>query len=423
VLVQALLHLTYCSETPRDIKDSWHWMSISISMARSAGLHQNPETLGFDSRTAGLRKRVWWSCYTRDLLIALSMRRPLLIQDEDCSVPMLQLQDFDTKSLSPVLIRLLGVSCSAADAPRRLRMAAVCVEKAKLCVSIGHILSSQYCVLSRRIEGDRNQATVTLVPKKSPSEIGEIVKCGHELNSWYKNLPEEAHYRSENAHRGKCLGVEKVHLATLAMTYFASTSALYRPHVLPSTILEGFPEMSGLSRRKVSEAACGIAKIAGDLLDLDLAVYLPSIGVTALLPAAVNHLLELGSVETPCLELSPWHFFQCIQVLQRLGERHAVAEQAVSFLASVIKKMNINEQVMQSEARNIIHEAGLKLDEAERVPAFPCTKSTISESCSEAEIPSQHSFMSEAGTSPGATEAGIDVNLDYWINMDEDHRD
>src|SRR6266498_697172 len=136
VIVQALILLTYWSETPRDVKDGWHWMSVSITIARSAGLHQNPDTLNFDRKTAGLRKRIWWSCYMRDRLIALSMRRPLLIQDEDCSVPMLMLDDFETDALSLGALRLLGAYSSAAKASRRAQLAIMCIEKAKLCVCI-----------------------------------------------------------------------------------------------------------------------------------------------------------------------------------------------------------------------------------------------------------------------------------------------
>jgi hypothetical protein len=32
-------------------------------------------------------KRIWWSTYTRDRLIALGMRRPMRVKDDDCDVP------------------------------------------------------------------------------------------------------------------------------------------------------------------------------------------------------------------------------------------------------------------------------------------------------------------------------------------------
>ena len=94
-LVQALLLLTYYYETPDDQKDTWHWMGVATSVAHTIGLHRNPENTNLDPKRAKLWKRIWWSTYMRDRLIALGMRRPTRIKTEDFDVPMLTLDDFE----------------------------------------------------------------------------------------------------------------------------------------------------------------------------------------------------------------------------------------------------------------------------------------------------------------------------------------
>jgi HSP20 family molecular chaperone IbpA len=42
-----------------------------------------------------LWKRIWWSCFMRDRLVALGMRRPTRIKAEDYDVPMLREEDFE----------------------------------------------------------------------------------------------------------------------------------------------------------------------------------------------------------------------------------------------------------------------------------------------------------------------------------------
>ncbi|CRK15197.1 hypothetical protein BN1708_017356, partial [Verticillium longisporum] len=83
VLVQALLLMTYWYETPDDQKDTWHWMGVAISLAHTIGLHRNPATTSMPLRKQKLWKRIWWSCFMRDRLVALGMRRPTRIKDED----------------------------------------------------------------------------------------------------------------------------------------------------------------------------------------------------------------------------------------------------------------------------------------------------------------------------------------------------
>ena len=149
-LVQALLLMTYWYETPDDQKDTWHWMGVAISLSHTIGLHRNPtKSLALDGKGKKLWKRVWWSCVMRDRLVALGMRRPTRIKSEDCDVPMLTLEDFDIDidvSNIPLFSEEGETYEQAINRQRQLSI--MCIEKAKLCICISHVLTAQYSVLN-----------------------------------------------------------------------------------------------------------------------------------------------------------------------------------------------------------------------------------------------------------------------------------
>ena len=336
--------MTYWYETPDDQKDTWHWMGVSLSLAHTIGLHRNPEQSNMDLSRQRLWKRIWWSCFMRDRLIALGMRRPTRIKNEDCDVPMLVLDDFDIEPLPVELVRMLGGCPAVRDSAKRLKLAKMCIEKAKLCLCISHVLAAQYSVLSHKF-GGTTETTMMLVPKKSAAESIEVMDCDQELDRWYQNLGEDLRYRvpgskeRANEHDGDVL---TVHRALLNMIFLTTSSALHRPQVLPATpsptVAVGLQE---LSRKRVRDAATEITEVAQDLHDLDLVRFLPTTGVTVLLPAVIIHLLDIKSSDTTLRNASLRRFYQCMQVLQRLREMYASADFAFSFLEAAIRKANI----------------------------------------------------------------------------------
>ncbi|KAK3062236.1 hypothetical protein LTS18_004549, partial [Coniosporium uncinatum] len=193
-LVQALLLLTYYYETPDDQKDTWHWMGVATSIAHTIGLHRNPERSNMDSKRTKLWKRIWWSTYMRDRLIALGMRRPTRIKSEDYDVPMLTLDDFEIAAIPESVTCVPPTTSVARDVEMQRAMAVMCIEKAKLCLCISHVLSKQYCVLNNNQGLLNDRTTMMLLPKKLDPETCEVKACDEELQSWYDNLPPEAAY-------------------------------------------------------------------------------------------------------------------------------------------------------------------------------------------------------------------------------------
>ncbi|KAI9732562.1 MAG: hypothetical protein M1834_003897 [Cirrosporium novae-zelandiae] len=347
-LVQALLLMTYWYETPDDQKDTWHWMGVAISLAHTIGLHRNPDKTNMDPKRRCLWKRMWWSCFMRDRLIALGMRRPTRIKSEDFDVPMLELDDFQFQPI-PEEMSCLPTECRVArDVDQIKQLAVMCIQKAKLCLCISHVLAAQYSVLSSHPPGVSTATTMMLVPKKTGSELDEIESCDTELQTWFDEMPDLTRYSvgpPQNLKPGD--EVLFLHRGLLNMVYWTTISALHRPQVLPSGSTEA-PNIDGslreVSRDKVRQAAREITRIARDLQRLELIRFLPTTGVTVLLPAIIIHLLDIKSSNEEVRRNSLHSFLLCMQAMQRLREIYASADFGTQFLEAAIRKAGIQLQ-------------------------------------------------------------------------------
>ncbi|THC91329.1 hypothetical protein EYZ11_009215 [Aspergillus tanneri] len=364
-LVQSLLLMTYWYETPDDQKDTWHWMGVSLSLAHTIGLHRDPGNSRMSLRRQRMWKRIWWSTYTRDRLIALGMRRPMRVKDDDCDVPMLTLDDFEFYPFSPEIVSMVGNSEILQSVSHQKQLALMFIEKAKLCLCVSHVLSAQYSVLSHKFGGTM-ETTMMLVPKKSSAETFEVRRCDQELEDWLAHLPVEIKYSP--AAPSNLTEVQEVlhsHRALLKMVYLTTSSALHRPQVLPAI---PFPstdaELQEISRNKVRFAAVEITNIAQDLHSLDLTRYFPTTGVTVLLPAVIIHLLDIKSSDPNIRMTSLQRFYQCMRILQRLREIYASADFATSFLEAAIRKAGIQLTVSPQDVQS---GSGNKLGVAARV--------------------------------------------------------
>jgi hypothetical protein len=358
-LVQSLLLMTYWYETPDDQKDTWHWMGVSLSLAHTIGLHRDPANSRMDVRRQRMWKRIWWSTYTRDRLIALGMRRPMRVKDDDCDVPMLTLNDFEFHPFSREIVSMVGNSEILQSVAHQRELASMFIEKAKLCLCVSHVLSAQYSVLSHKFGGTM-ETTMMLVPKKSAAETFEVRRCDQELEDWLAHLPSEIQYApAAPAKLSEAQEVLHSHRALLKMVYLTTSSALHRPQVLPAVPFPSMDtELQDMSRNKVRFAAIEITNIAQDLHSLDLTRYFPTTGVTVLLPAVIIHLLDIKSSDQNVRMTSLQRFYQCMRILQRLREIYASADFATSFLEAAIRKAGIQLTVPPQELQKRYNNSG-----------------------------------------------------------------
>lgn len=363
-MIQAILLMTYWYETPDDQKDTWHWMGVAVSLAHTIGLHRNPDNSNMEPRRKKLWKRIWWSCVMRDRLVALGMRRPMRIRDnEDTEVPMLTLEDFeiDPEELngSP-LAQDFTVEEKKRYIEEQTQLAIMCVHKAKLCCIIAQVISAQYNVLNTNhgsIGADGStRTTMLLLPKALDPNIAELDQCDDILSKWALELPEVARWKPLTGDEGEVNKILGLHRNLLHLVYCTTVSALHRPQVLPTPgRTRQSKDFHERSRSKVRQAAQQLSKLADELLEYDLVRYLPTTGVTVMLPAIIVHLLDIKSSNPAARDASMEGFGLCMLVMQGLRQIYAAADFACKFLEAAIRKADIS-----IEENQIIREKILK---------------------------------------------------------------
>ncbi|GAB7356554.1 hypothetical protein MBLNU459_g7290t2 [Dothideomycetes sp. NU459] len=345
-LVQALLLMTYWYESPQDIKDTWHWMGISLSLTQVLGFHRDPEHLSIGLRTKRRQKRIWWSCFMRDRLLALGIRRPARIRPGDFSVPMLTIDDFETTSLPSNLLRSVCDSPLAQDSESRKTMALACIEMAKLCVCIGDVLFSQYSILGDATITAENDAMTMVMPKHSTEQVQGLARCDAELGDWSQSMNAGCRYKAMSARTVKDLDDTKrmmrLHQAQLNMIYLTTVTVLHRPHALQPPSGEDDGASSRHSRAKVTEAATGMSEIAYDLHHQGHLRYLSTSSIPAILWATLSHLTDISSARDDVRFSSIGRFYQCLQALEELRDMYASADHAVWFLEAVVRKSGVH---------------------------------------------------------------------------------
>lgn len=129
-VIQSLFLISFMRAGALLEKDTRHWLGAAVSLAQSKALHRSAGRA--DDQNAKLRRRIWWSLYTRDRQCAAALGLPNRIRDEDCDFESLEPSDFD---------HAYGPSVSAKEAREYATYAVGMAELAKL---LGQIVHSGY---------------------------------------------------------------------------------------------------------------------------------------------------------------------------------------------------------------------------------------------------------------------------------------
>jgi hypothetical protein len=369
-LLQSLLLMTFWYDAPADEKDTWHWMGVSLSLAQVMGIHRNPENLKISPMAKRLRIRLWWSCFMRDRLLALGIRRPARIRPDEFNVPMLTLDDFDTGPVSDEVRMLLGWPALPQNTEQEPNLPLTCIELAKLCICIGHILLSQYSVVEDDPISSKYFTSVMVFPRKTDEQGKELEKCDEELREWYEGLNPCSRYtpyvpgsvqKEEEADR-----ITRLHQSSLHMIYLTALGILHRPEIVRASSNAAAGGNPGkLSRQKVTDAAIQMTQLAYDMQLQNQLRYLSTSSIPAFVSAALIHLFEIRSTQEDVRNVSIGRFFQCAHVLHQLQDMYASADYAVHFLESVVQKTGIQVPVLS-----------LKYLPSSRGPGNPNTSAT-----------------------------------------------
>ncbi len=356
--------MTYWYETPDDQKDTWHWMGVAISLAHTIGLHRNPATSNEPPRRQQLRKRIWLSCFMRDRLVALGMRRPTRVKDGDFDVPMLEERDFEIQVLSKD-ITVLPADCELIrDVRLQQQLAEMCVQKAKLCVLISLMLT-RYTVLARDLArpADTTVSTMMLFPDRTVDGARDVDLVDARLEAWLHALPPSCLYRpltAEDEKGGRA--TVAVHRNLLHMVYYTTVSALHRPQFLPAGSMQQpstSREVQERSRYQVRESADLVTRMAVELQQRNLVGFLPTTGVTVVLPAMIAHMLDMKDPSPERRDTATGGFVQCMRVMGTLCQTYAAADFATRFMDAALRKAGIDITAAAGGGHNLGHKAAL----------------------------------------------------------------
>jgi hypothetical protein len=345
-VIQALLLMSLWYSTPDDQMDAHHWLSIAIKLAHRASLNRNPASMAIPDEEKHLRKRIWWCCLIRDPLLALGLKRPILITPEEHDVPPLALEDFELENM-PKSLKTLGNLGITWDLSKLRLVRLTCIAEAKLHQCLSQIMSKQYAERDHHHPNRPTNPRVTsaiLLPLTSDKAWQSLIECEESLREWREKLPPELNWPGLSPETADG-GFDPAHVfqTTIHMVYHTSIIMMYRPWLKPARELTrlGMGASSPAFQSKIQAAirmsARRITDLAIDLHKADIARHLPQTGLSAMAAAAVTHISDTASDDPSIRECALQGFENCFHILNELRENYYSADFTSDFLGFLAK--------------------------------------------------------------------------------------
>lgn len=327
-------------DNPQDQKDPGYWTGISLTLACSIRLHLEQSDEDLSDHQRSLRRRLWWSSFVRDQIVNFGMARPTRISEY--TVLMLTLEDFDLSPDHDEMESVLPELATLASPLHKPALASIFIEKAKLCIIIGHITSTVFVKYNDGAGNTQNRNLEEL--------DHDLAICGKELEDWVNALPEDANYTGSEVDlfspTDRAFVVIK---AMLRLDYLAAVSALYRPRALRAAMVRrpGDGAMGAKAQRLAHEAASETTTIILSLHDRGLTPYFSATAVPVAVGAMVTHLLESRTGDTIQSATAIRKFHRCMEVLRLLATTYNTAVHAVKRLKGAARGLGIHDLEIQ----------------------------------------------------------------------------
>lgn len=165
-IIQALVLIGWSWENVEDgSKSAFHWYSVAIAIARDLDMHKREDYVLRSEANTQIRRRIWWTLFTRDRSLAFMFGHPIMIQAEDISVEMISEADFTEDAPNQP-------ACCSTDATRGWLF----INHVRLCDIKGAVVSTWFPVRSKvKSAGsfDVRHATVALAEwlQQLPSQL------------------------------------------------------------------------------------------------------------------------------------------------------------------------------------------------------------------------------------------------------------
>ncbi|KIX94625.1 uncharacterized protein Z520_09671 [Fonsecaea multimorphosa CBS 102226] len=345
-IIQATLLMSFWNETPGDNKGGWHFLGIAISLALTIGLHRK-QTFSNPSLQKHLFKRIWWSCYMRDRMLAFGMSRPLRINNNDFNTPLLELDDFeiDNSAAGDLPYHVLEPQCQRS-------LAEICITMAKLCVQIGMVIDLHYSILpsdnhEQSAKDLTGRTTAILYPKSEPGKLELIKTYDQCLQAWFNNRPASTVFQPPKSKNiVESAAVVMAHQAFLQVCFCATLTALHRPQIYLSKpearSMDQWEELREQSRLRVKEATTEMGKINYHIHRLHLSSALPPTAATLEIPILITHLKHIQYQEGQNLENCLESILYCLKVMEEMQDLYVGVDLAIRFAADLVRRANID---------------------------------------------------------------------------------
>ncbi|KAI1610757.1 fungal-specific transcription factor domain-containing protein [Exophiala viscosa] len=349
-LIQTFVLWTFWFEGPNENKDAWHWIGIALSLSRTISLHQAAPNLLLGTSMHRLRRRLWWGLVTRDTIGSFALSRSPRIMEVDHDVPMLEVDDFDFHHATDVL---------PGAVPSTLRQqrahAQQCVSFVQLMHICGKIFKAAYPELEsgktavlysrHQLEGSDKMAT-----KRISLNTDQLRAYEKDLELWRQGVSDELWHTTPFPPSPRAMEkAELAHRGLLAMTYYAALLNLHRPQMLPAVTVSSSIEPADRgppdkSRAIVRFAARQITQIAMGFYEENLVESLSATCITCLIPASINHIFDMTSLDNAIRSEAYQRLEQCKAIFQAFSEQQFGGVWALHLIDYIINRLELRKQ-------------------------------------------------------------------------------
>ncbi|KAJ4147034.1 hypothetical protein LMH87_001587 [Akanthomyces muscarius] len=189
--------------------------------------------------------------------------------------------------------------------------------------------------------GTKTEVTLILLPVAEKAGSVSVSNLEDQLQEWPKSLPDELKSGEQDPVVDEKSRIMFLHYSVLKMFYETIMCTFYRPLLLAEQYSTDTP--SGQCKQRMAHSTMLITRSFEDLEEHDLVRFLPSSGVTFLLTAATNHLMEFKLMRQGAPQQRHIRRFQdCLSYMKVLKGVHVYAKYADLFLRHVALQVGLN---------------------------------------------------------------------------------
>ncbi|EGY21153.1 cutinase transcription factor 1 alpha [Verticillium dahliae VdLs.17] len=267
------------------LEETFDWTRAAIIVAQGTGMHRSVARSLLSTTDKRLWKRIWWTLFTRDRLLALTLGRPMLINLADSDVEMIRDEDFNEDEPG----RASKVPPNPAHVQFFLRYVA-------LCEILGEILSRQCSMWAQT--------------RFKELDMDDVLFHESALARWHGECPAIVSLDSP----------ERDHFwaAVLHSKYYTTLCLLHRSRL--SAVRDQFPAALVPSRRAAVEAAAMITGIIQGFSTHGQLRRCPSFIIYSLLTAFVIHRYQdlfISSTSPQAVHSKPRDYWSALLEISR----------------------------------------------------------------------------------------------------------